>query len=175
MVENPLSGFFHRGDAQNKSMYFTYCKACVTEELKKGGATATTLTQGSQTFKDAEATAEATLQRRSQKRVRTESTPTTAAEVPEPPPKKKHTHGEEKAALEAQALRAIVSSGAPFQLFEDPEMKILFGMMRTTAPEAIPSAKVMGGRLLDTAAEGVDEKVKKVMKARLLGLWYVRS
>jgi hypothetical protein len=83
--------------------------------------------------------------------------------------------GEEKAALEAQALCAIVLSGAPFQLFEDLEMKILFGMMRTTAPEAIPSAKVIGGRLLDTAAEGVDEKVKKVMKARLLGLWYVRS
>jgi hypothetical protein len=33
-------------------MYFTYCKACVTEELKKGGAMATTLTQGSQTFKE---------------------------------------------------------------------------------------------------------------------------
>ncbi|KAJ7899166.1 hypothetical protein B0H14DRAFT_3124190 [Mycena olivaceomarginata] len=86
---------------------------CVTEELKKRGATATTL----QTFKDvgstrgeksawiahilggrtpclyasAEATAEATLQRGSQKHARTESTPTTATDVPEPSPKKKHT------------------------------------------------------------------------------------
>ncbi|KAJ7814318.1 hypothetical protein B0H14DRAFT_3149453 [Mycena olivaceomarginata] len=104
MVANPLSAFFHRGDAQNKSMYFTYCKTCVTEELKKRGATATTL----QTFKDvgstrgeksawiahilggrtpclyasAEATAEATLQRRSQKRAQTESTPTSGVDVP---------------------------------------------------------------------------------------------
>ncbi|KAJ7886372.1 hypothetical protein B0H14DRAFT_3127858 [Mycena olivaceomarginata] len=47
LVANPLSAFFHRGDAQNKSMYFTYCKACVTEELRNRGAMATL-----QTFKD---------------------------------------------------------------------------------------------------------------------------
>ncbi|KAJ7779844.1 ribonuclease H-like domain-containing protein [Mycena metata] len=208
MVENPLAVFFHRGELQNKKMYYTYCKACVTEELKRAGATSTTLTQGNQAFKDActtvgstrgeknawiahilggrspcpyasaEATAEATLQRtgsQSEKRQRTESTPTAAADASAPPPKKQKTQStlsnlvfrrhdmpyspEEKAALEVQALRAIASSGAPFQLFADPEMKILFGMMRTMAPDALPNPKVIGGRLLNSAAEEVEEKI----------------
>ncbi|KAJ7784179.1 ribonuclease H-like domain-containing protein [Mycena metata] len=219
MVENPLAVFFHRGELQNKKMYYTYCKACVAEELKRAGATSTTLTQGNQAFKDActavgstrgeknawiahilggripcpyasaEATAEATLQRtgsQSEKRQRTESTPTAAIDASAPPPKKQKTQStlsnlvfrrndmpyspEEKVALEAQALRAIVSSGAPFQLFADPEMKILFGIMRTTAPDALPSPKVIGGRLLNSAAEEVEEKIKKVMKGKLLGI-----
>ncbi|KAJ7154126.1 ribonuclease H-like domain-containing protein [Mycena filopes] len=230
MVENPLGAWFHRGELQNKKMYLTYCKPCVAEQLKTAGATATTLTQDTEAFKDgepilavillpnsqvklvlwlvlpgvkkmpglhiylaarshaanasAEATEEATRQRNgSQKRARTEST---AAEVPEQPPKKKHTQStlsalvfrrndmpysaEEKTALQVQALRAIVSSGAPFTLFSDPEMEVLFGMMRTTAPDAIPSAKVLSGTLLDGAAEEVDEKIKQVMKNRFLGL-----
>ncbi|KAJ7790851.1 hypothetical protein B0H13DRAFT_2519655, partial [Mycena leptocephala] len=112
-------------------------------------------------YASAEATAEATLQRTgsgsSQKRQRTESD-STPADVSEPPPKKKQSTltgltfrrndmpfgAEEKAAFQKQALRAIVSSGAPLQLFEDPEMKILFGMLRTTAPGIIPTAKVVG-------------------------------
>ncbi|KAJ6467375.1 ribonuclease H-like domain-containing protein [Mycena sanguinolenta] len=59
---------------------------------------------------------------------------------------------DEAEALQKQALRAVVSSGAPLQIFEDPEMKILFGMLRTTAPGIIPTAKVLGGRLLNDAA-----------------------
>jgi hypothetical protein len=143
-------------------------------------------------YASAEATAEATVQKTgsgsSQKRQRTESN-STPADVSEPPPKKKQSTltgltfrrndmpfgAEEKAAFQKQALRAIVSSGAPLQLFEDPEMKILFGMLRTTAPGIIPTAKVVGGRLLDAEAAEVEEKIKKVMKGKVLGLSYVRS
>ncbi|KAJ6629071.1 ribonuclease H-like domain-containing protein [Mycena sp. CBHHK59/15] len=140
-------------------------------------------------YASAEATAEATLQKTgsgsSQKRQRTESN-STPADVSEPPPKKKQSTltgltfrrndmpfgAEEKAAFQKQALRAIVSSGAPLQLFEDPEMKILFGMLRTTAPGIIPTAKVVGGRLLDAEAAEVEEKIGKVMKGKVLGLSY---
>ncbi|KAJ7730528.1 ribonuclease H-like domain-containing protein [Mycena metata] len=115
----------------------------------------------------AEARAEATLQKTgsgsgsSQKRQRTEFTP---ADASEPPPKKKQAQStltgltfrrnnmpfgaDEKAAFQKQALRSVVSSGAPLKLFEDPEVKILLGMLRTTAPGVIPTAKVVGGRLL---------------------------
>ncbi|KAJ6558647.1 ribonuclease H-like domain-containing protein [Mycena sp. CBHHK59/15] len=76
----------------------------------------------------------------------------------------------EAAALQKQALRAIVSSGAPSQLFEDPEMLVLFGMLRTTAPEIIPSGKVVGGRLLNSAAAEVESKIAKVMEKQNVGL-----
>ncbi|KAJ6610271.1 hypothetical protein B0H10DRAFT_1953978 [Mycena sp. CBHHK59/15] len=188
MVENPLWDYFWRGAKQNSSMYMSYCKGCVAVELEKTGATASTLTQDTAAFK-AEATAEATLQKTgsgsSQKRQRTESN-STPADVSEPPPKKKQSTltgltfrrndmpfgAEEKAVFQKQALRAIVSSGAPLQLFEDPEMKILFGMLRTTAPGIIPTAKVVGGRLLDAEAAEVEEKIGKVMKGKVLGLSY---
>ncbi|KAJ7712677.1 hypothetical protein B0H16DRAFT_1479225 [Mycena metata] len=94
----------------------------------------------------------------SKKHTRTDSTG--SPDVSQPP-KKKHTQSmlsslvfrrndmpfgdDEKAALEKHALRAIVSSGAAFQFFEDPEVKILFGMLHTTAPDILPSAKVVGG------------------------------
>ncbi|KAJ6471331.1 ribonuclease H-like domain-containing protein [Mycena sanguinolenta] len=140
-------------------------------------------------YASAEATAEATLQKTgsgsSQKRQRTESN-STPADGSEPPPKKKRTQSmlagltfrrnnmpfgaEEKATFQKQALRAIVSSGAPLQLFKDPEMKILFGMLRKTAPGVIPTAKVVGGRLFDAEAAEVEEKIKKVMKGKVLGL-----
>ncbi|KAJ6579385.1 hypothetical protein B0H10DRAFT_1962921 [Mycena sp. CBHHK59/15] len=69
---------------------------------------------------------------------------------------------EEKAVFQKQALRAI--------LFEDPEMKILFGMLRTMAPGIILTAKVVGGRLLNAEAAEVEEKIKKVMKGKVSGL-----
>ncbi|KAJ7136219.1 ribonuclease H-like domain-containing protein [Mycena filopes] len=77
---------------------------------------------------------------------------------------------DEKDAVQKQALRAVVSSGTPLQFFEDTEVKILFGMLRTTAPEILPTAKVVGGRLLDSAAADVDAKTIKVMNGRKTGL-----
>ncbi|KAJ6604892.1 hypothetical protein B0H10DRAFT_1957451 [Mycena sp. CBHHK59/15] len=100
-----------------------------------------------------------------------------AQDVPAPPLKKQHTQSmlsgmmfhrnkmpfktDEKATFQVQALHAVVSSRAPFQIFEDPEMKILFGMLRTMALDFVPSGKVIGGQLLNQAAEKVEEKLKK--------------
>ncbi|KAJ6563447.1 ribonuclease H-like domain-containing protein, partial [Mycena sp. CBHHK59/15] len=66
--------------------------------------------------------------------------------------------------------RAVISTGSPFGLFEDPEMKILLAMLRTTAPDVIPTGKVIGGRLLDAAAEKIDIRIAKQLKNRNLGL-----
>ncbi|KAJ7751786.1 ribonuclease H-like domain-containing protein [Mycena maculata] len=73
-------------------------------------------------------------------------------------------------AIESQALRAIVSTNSAFGLFEDPEMLTLFGMMRSRAPEIIPSGKVIGGRLLNEAASTVEEKLSKVLTGQMIGL-----
>ncbi|KAJ6610768.1 hypothetical protein B0H10DRAFT_1953576 [Mycena sp. CBHHK59/15] len=76
----------------------------------------------------------------------------------------------EAAAVEARALHAIVSTNSAFRLFEDPEMLTLFGMMRSRAPEIIPSGKVMGGCLLDEASITVGKKISMVLKGEGFGL-----
>lgn len=73
-------------------------------------------------------------------------------------------------ALQAQALRAVVSSGIAFRAFEDPEMKILFGMMRSTAPQIMPTGKVLSKRLLDAAAATIELQTQKILKKKNIGL-----
>ncbi|KAJ7104747.1 ribonuclease H-like domain-containing protein, partial [Mycena epipterygia] len=128
-----------------------------------------------------EAKAAATAQREEmqvvKKRVRTDDAP----DVTEPPPKKQQhvqstlTAGSfrrndmpfspsESDALQAQALRAVVSAGLAFRAFEDPEMQILFGMMRSTAPQIMPTAKVLSTRLLDAAAADLELRTGKILK-----------
>ncbi|KAJ7882909.1 ribonuclease H-like domain-containing protein [Mycena leptocephala] len=72
-------------------------------------------------------------------------------------------------AIEAQALRTIVSTNSAFRLFEDPEMLTLLGMMRSRAPEIIPSRKVIAGRLLDEVASTVEQKLFNILKGQALG------
>ncbi|KAJ6624566.1 ribonuclease H-like domain-containing protein [Mycena sp. CBHHK59/15] len=78
----------------------------------------------------------------------------------------------EAEAIEAQALRAIVSTNSAFNFFEDPEVLTLLGMMRSRAPDIIPSGKVIGGRLLDEAATIVDDKLSKILNGQALGAVY---
>ncbi|KAJ7653902.1 ribonuclease H-like domain-containing protein [Mycena polygramma] len=122
----------------------------------------------------------------SKKRSRTQSNVANESADPPPAPKKQHVQTTlsslafrrndmpfgpaEKDAFQAQALRAVISSGSPFQLFEDPEMKILLGMLRTTAPDVIPTGKVIGGRLLNEAAEDVERVLQGRLKNRNVGL-----
>ncbi|KAF8146020.1 hypothetical protein K438DRAFT_1781381 [Mycena galopus ATCC 62051] len=78
---------------------------------------------------------------------------------------------EEATALQKQALHAVISSSIPLQIFEDPEMKNLFGMLRSTAPDIIPMGRVLGGRLLNEVAAEVEIKTEKVLRKRKLGLF----
>lgn len=48
-------------------------------------------------------------------------------------------------------------------------MLTLLGMMRSRAPEIIPSRKVIAGRLLDEAASTVDQKLFNILKGQALG------
>lgn len=70
---------------------------------------------------------------------------------------------EQKAAIQAQAERAIISTNSSFRLFEDSEIQTLFGMLRTEAPKILPSRKVVGGRLLNEAAAAAKAKIAKVL------------
>ena len=76
----------------------------------------------------------------------------------------------EVAAVQAQALRATISANLPFQVYENPEVIKLFGMLRTAALDIMPSAKVVGGRLLNEAAEVVELKMDKLLRKKNLGL-----
>ncbi|KAJ3993349.1 hypothetical protein F5050DRAFT_1847240 [Lentinula boryana] len=101
----------------------------------------------------------------------------------EPPPKKAKSQtlktynalnmpfrDDENHAVQAQALCAIVATNSPETLFKNPEMLKLFGMLRKESPAVIPAARVISGRLLDEAAEKANDKLKRVMKNRELGL-----
>jgi len=79
----------------------------------------------------------------------------------------------EAAAIQAQTLRATISGNAPFRFFEDIEVLKLMRMLRTAAPGIMPSAKVVGGRLLNEAAENVETKISKILKKKNVGLSYV--
>ena len=76
----------------------------------------------------------------------------------------------EKAVIEAQALRATISANWAFQSWDDPEVKKLFWLLRTAAPSAMPSAKMVSTRLLNEAAENVKLKMVQRLKGRLVGL-----
>jgi hypothetical protein len=76
----------------------------------------------------------------------------------------------EKGAIQAQALRATVSANLPFRVFEDAKVIKLFWMMRTAAPSILPSAKVIGGRLLNDAAAVVEKKMDKILQGKNVGL-----
>lgn len=82
---------------------------------------------------------------------------------------------EETAAVEAQVLRAVVSANLSFRAMENPEMLKLFGMLRTAAPEIIPSRKVIGGRLLNEAASVVNAGMHKILRGREVGVVYVSA
>ncbi|THU75517.1 hypothetical protein K435DRAFT_880669 [Dendrothele bispora CBS 962.96] len=62
----------------------------------------------------------------------------------------------EAKAIQAQALRAQVSSKGPETLFEDPEI--------------MPTAKVLGGRLLDDGVARIERKLDVVLKGQDLGM-----
>jgi hypothetical protein len=72
----------------------------------------------------------------------------------------------ETTAVQAQALQATISANLPFRVFEDPEVIKLFWMMRTAAPSVLPSAKVIGGRLLNEAAKTSEKKMDKILKGK---------
>jgi hypothetical protein len=133
-----------------------------------------------------EAKAEATAQRKETSDAKElKKHPRSATPDPtEPLPKKHQTQSKlvtyrrndmpfgapEIAAVQRQALRAIVSGGLPLGAFREPEMLILFSMFRSTAPEVMPTGKVIGGRLLNEAAEEVEVRIENALKDKDAGM-----
>ena len=76
----------------------------------------------------------------------------------------------EAAAIQAQTLQATISGNAPFRFFKDIEVLKLIRMLRTAAPEIMPSAKVVGGHLLNKAAENIETKISKILRKKDVGL-----
>lgn len=72
--------------------------------------------------------------------------------------------------IQKQALRAVIATNISFSTLRHFEFLKLFGMLRSAAPEIIPSNKVLGGRLLNEAADSVDEKMKKMLDKKQVGL-----
>jgi hypothetical protein len=76
----------------------------------------------------------------------------------------------EKDAIQAQALQATILANHPFQVFEDAEVIKLFWMMRMAALSILPSAKVIGGSLLNDVAVVVEKKMDKILQGKNVGL-----
>jgi hypothetical protein len=77
---------------------------------------------------------------------------------------------EETAAVQVQALRAVISVNLSFRVYEDPEVIKSFWMMRTASSNILPSGKIVGGRLLNDAAENAELKMGKLLLGRSVGL-----
>lgn len=73
-------------------------------------------------------------------------------------------------ALRAQCLRAIISTGAPFGFFEDPEVQLLFKMARTAAPAILPTRKTIGGGLLNEASKTIEDSLKSLLRGKMIGI-----
>ena len=73
-------------------------------------------------------------------------------------------------AFRTQCLRAIISSGAPFGFFEDPEVQLLFKMARTAAPAILPTGKAIGGGLLNEASKRSEDNLKSLLRGRMIGI-----
>jgi hypothetical protein len=74
--------------------------------------------------------------------------------------------------IEKQVLRATISANIPFIAWENPEMKKLFHLIRSTSVAILPSRKVVSSRLLDDAAQRAENKVGRALQGRSIGLWY---
>ena len=72
--------------------------------------------------------------------------------------------------VQAQALQAVILTNSAFRLFEDPEMQELFRLFHTAAPSVLPSGKSVGGKLLNDAAQSVEQKLLKTLKGQYVGL-----
>ncbi|KZP23372.1 hypothetical protein FIBSPDRAFT_737740 [Athelia psychrophila] len=70
-------------------------------------------------------------------------------------------------AIQDQALRAVISANLPFHVFENPEVLKLVSMLRSAAPGIMPTAKLVGGRLLTKAAGIVHEKTVRIFRGRV--------
>ncbi|KAJ6539904.1 ribonuclease H-like domain-containing protein [Mycena sp. CBHHK59/15] len=166
--------FYDLGQMQNKSHKITYCKGCVDHRLQSVGATAADLINSSQAFKDAKALA-TTLRKElkaskdkssEKKRTRADSTAT-----PGPPSKKQQTQST-LSSLTFAGTTCLWDGGKRRAPEAGPSRNhiILFGMIRTTAPGILPTGKVVGGRLLNGAAEDIELRLNKRLKNRNVGL-----
>ncbi|KAJ7190622.1 ribonuclease H-like domain-containing protein [Mycena pura] len=75
-----------------------------------------------------------------------------------------------RAAIQAQCERVVVSSNLAEGFFQEPEVKTLFQMFRSRAPDVLPSRTLIGGRLLNEAAASVCKKVTKELEGQNIGI-----
>jgi hypothetical protein len=66
-------------------------------------------------------------------------------------------------AIQAQCLRAVISTNSSFSFFEDPEVVELLKMMRTAAPAILPSGKRIGGKLLNDASRVIEVELEGML------------
>ncbi|KAF5347675.1 hypothetical protein D9758_014844 [Tetrapyrgos nigripes] len=81
-------------------------------------------------------------------------------------PASKKTKGHRPCQEAAEHIGWKISTNLPDHWVEDPEVITLFLMFRAQAGDVLPSAKMLGGRLLDEEHERVEKEVKKAVKGK---------
>ncbi|KZP16681.1 hypothetical protein FIBSPDRAFT_957763 [Athelia psychrophila] len=69
-------------------------------------------------------------------------------------------------AIQDQALHAVISANLPFHVYENPEVLKLVPMLHTAGPAIMPTAKLVGGRLL-TTADIVHQKTDHIFRNQI--------
>ncbi|KAJ7494917.1 ribonuclease H-like domain-containing protein [Mycena latifolia] len=193
-MSNSLTEYFHRGEKQNSTHFQTYCKPCVKHQMESVGAPMSDIVTNGQAFQaaciavghtlshkkawiahliggksacqhaSAAAKADATAQRKEMDAEKSGKHPQRHL------PRRSSSFRRRRIRAQKQALRALISGGLPLGAFEEHEMRILIGMFRTTAPDALPTGKVAGGRLLDAAAADVELITTNALKDKNAGM-----
>ncbi|KAJ6548268.1 hypothetical protein B0H10DRAFT_1969220 [Mycena sp. CBHHK59/15] len=181
---NPLWDFFHRGVKQNQAHWKTYCKGCVKSIWKMpvctavghvisvksswiahilGGKTACTNAS-------VEAKAEATAQRKETSDAKElKKHPRSATPDPmELLPKKHQTQSKLVTYRRNDMPFGVpeIAAGSPSYCVGRTPAR----MFRSTAPEVMPTGKVIGGRLLNEAAEEVEVRIENALKDKDAGM-----
>jgi hypothetical protein len=79
-------------------------------------------------------------------------------------------HMAHTAMIQAQCLHAVILTNSSFSFFEDPEVVELLKMMRTAAPEILPSGKCIGGKLLNDASGVIEVELEGILQGWMIGL-----
>ncbi|KAJ6587810.1 ribonuclease H-like domain-containing protein [Mycena sp. CBHHK59/15] len=179
---NPLWDFFHRGVKQNQAHWKTYCKGCVKKHMEDAGSPMTDIITRGQSYLDGTArfikifhhsfypacTAVGHV-------ISVKSSwiahilggktacPNASVEA------KAEATAQRKETSDAKELKKHPRSATPDPTEPLPK-KHQTHMFRSTAPEVMPTGKVIGGRLLNEAAEEVEVWIENTLKDKDAGM-----
>ncbi|KAJ6543312.1 hypothetical protein B0H10DRAFT_1970455 [Mycena sp. CBHHK59/15] len=167
---NPLWDFFHRGVKQNQAHWKTYCKGCVKKHMEDPGSPMTDIITRGQSYLDVCTAVGHVISVKSSwiAHILDGKTACPNASVEA----KAEATAQRKETSDAKELKKHPRSTTPIRRNRCQKSTKLSpnSMFRSTAPEVMPTGKVIGGRLLNEATEEVEVRIENTLKDKDAGM-----